>query len=91
MQTERGKPDYQLPDDFGGVIDAMIDDQVKCGHLMMLMFLTYDEMAALLAKSEGHMGVPVYASIGEGRLWLMPTPDAAYNVVARYEPQPKQF
>lgn len=93
MLTERGKPDYPIPHDFGHVLDICLDQRETMGHYVMITMISAEQMAKVRAQDGGEdiWGVPTHATIIGEALWFWPTPDAAYPINARYEPALKEF
>jgi hypothetical protein len=88
MMTRRGKPDYRLPDDFGQLAAASLDvgTAVHC-----LMLLEPEQMLKQRKRQGDVLGVPVFVAVGDEYMWLCPCPDAAYPLLARYQPKMKTF
>jgi len=88
MITERGKPDYPLPDDFFEVHRLVLDHEQR--HITIAIISPKD-MRTLQIEQPRKLGIPTLASIYAERLWLYPTPDAAYPIKAVYSPSPRVF
>jgi hypothetical protein len=91
MQLMREKADYDLPEDFGEVVLFDVAD-TKTSVYTRLMVIDAGDMKQLRKEGKAKIiGVPVYASVVDGRLWVYPAPDHDYPSIVRYIPAPKEL
>jgi hypothetical protein len=84
MRTEAGKKDYETPDDARQLDVVTIED--PGGYLRSIPVVRYEELREMYSEEgEDVRGMPVYAALGDGRLWLYPSPDDTYEVNVRYK------
>ena len=88
MITERGRPDYPLPDDLFEVHSLALSHG---RHRTTIAVISPKHMQTLRLEQPAILGIPTLASVYGERLWLYPAPDAAYSIKVVYLPSPRVF